>query len=387
MKNQDGFFITLALYTLALAYLSIDIYLPALPQIQHYFAANISQTQQTLTTFFFGLAIAQILAGPTIEHLGYRKVLIAAFSCFVATSVICTFAHNIETLIITRFFQALCTGTLGVTVRASFVKRFKPEKVTQIFVTYGPFIILSSVIAPTLGGFIVGLSNWRGVFFALSVLGAALAWGMFICFHVPHQKPEKPLSAGFIAESYLTVLKHGRFIKYMVINGMYFGITYSYITEAPFIYNHYGYSAEAIGLTFLPLALSFLVASQINRRLHRVISMNQIVLITAVFIAIGLSLFTLPVILTSSVIPMTIGICFCSFGMGFSSPIAFSKAVTLFTTNTGYASSLLTSIPFIASMLLSLIIHRLTGNSPMLLAAFLAVIAIFCITTYALIRE
>jgi DHA1 family bicyclomycin/chloramphenicol resistance-like MFS transporter len=314
-------------------------------------------------------------------------MILIALTGFIIITFMCSLAMSIEFLIVMRFLQALCIGVLMVSIRAGFIKRFSTERVEYIFMVYFPYVILTGVIAPTLGGVIVKYWGWRGVFLFLAILGLILAGLIYFYYDTNNDKKQKHLTIKGIFCSYLYVLRHKRFIKYLSINFLYFAIMYSFVAQAPFIYHKYNYSSTEIGLVFLPIALGFFLISQVNKYLKKYLSINYMVIITTIFIIIGLLFFIFPFSTRESILPMTIGMVLCSCGLGFSAPISFSKCLTLFPEHSGYASSLLSSIPFFGSMLLSFIVHACTRNSPTLLAIFLGIIFLACSAIYWLLPD
>ena len=67
----------------AFASLSIDMYLPGLPTIARELHTDIAAAQQTLTVFFLGMALGQVLYGPISDRLGRRPPLL--FGCALYT--------------------------------------------------------------------------------------------------------------------------------------------------------------------------------------------------------------------------------------------------------------------------------------------------------------
>ena len=387
MKNNDTLFIIFAIITLGLAYTATDIYLPALPNIQHYFSASINQAQYTLTSYLLGLAIAQVIAGPIIDHLGYRKMLLPNLLFFIIVTCICAMANSIIMLIIARALQALSVGVVAVIARASFIKRFTADRAAYILTTFGPFLALSGAIAPVVGGFIAHYSNWRGVFIFLALYSGIVLWGVSRYFHVNETRQnDSSLRLLYIIKTYYQILQYRQFMQCLLINGMALGVLFAYIAEVPFIYHVAGYSARAIGLAFIPLAIGFLTASQLSRFWYGRLAMGQFVWIATLFLIVGLAVAMIPVFYPNSLLPMTLGIAMVAFGLGFSTPVAFGKATTLFPQQAGYAASVLTALPFIFSTLLTIIVHPLCGNNVGALVLFLGVIAAGCIAGYWLLK-
>ncbi|NNM58547.1 MAG: multidrug effflux MFS transporter [Legionellales bacterium] len=385
-SKQDTLFIFFAMLTLALVYTASDIYLPALPTIQTYFSASIDQAQYTVTTYLLGWGIAQFIAGPIIDHLGYRKILLFCIVSFIITTLICAFSINLDLLIFARAFQSIFAGMIGVTARASFIKRFDITRAAYLLMTLTPTIMLSTILAPIVGGYLVYSMGWRSIFIFLVLYSAVILYGTYRYFYVSEGNTNRiGLHPKAILRTYAEILFHRPFIQCLLINGMTIGILFTYFTEAPFIYHAAGYSAQIIGLTFIPIAAAFLLASQLNRFLYKHFSMGQLIIIASFFLIAGQILMAAPAFYSMGLMPMTIGITICTFGMGFSSPIAFSKAATLFPERAGYASSVLTALPYIFTTLLTLIVHPICGNNVGILALFLFVITITCVTAYCVV--
>lgn len=388
MKKYDSLFIIFAFFAIALAYTATDIYLPALPSIQTYFHISINLTQLTVTFYLLGWGIAQVIAGPISDHFGYRKIMLPCVITFAIVTLVCTFASNITLLIIGRAFQAVSGGMIGVTARASFIKRFDKERATYILMTLSPSILLSWIIAPLVGGTIVHYSNWRMVFLFLAIYSLIILVGMYLCFFVQETSSQyKRLNLTQMVSGYLEVLKHRQFMGYLLINGMCIGIFFTFFTESPFIYNAGGYTSREIGLTFIPIAVAFLISSQINRFLHKRFTMEHYIILVSVFLFFGLICMALPALFPIGLLPITIGISLCAFGLGFSSPVSFSKAATVLPHRAGYTSSVLTALPFGICTFLTIIVHPLCGNNIGLLALMLAFIALCSIIGYYFLQR
>ena len=129
-----------------------------------------------------------------------------------------------------------------------------------------------------IGGFIVKLSNWKGVFVLLAGYSVLLLLGLERTFHLRETAGQgTSLRLAFIWKTYRTILRHRFFLRCVCINAMAFGLLFAYISEAPFIYKAAGYSAHEIGLTFIPMSIGFLVASQLSRLYYDKFSMDKFV--------------------------------------------------------------------------------------------------------------
>ena len=107
----------LALLT-AVGPMSVDLYLPSLPEIGRVFGASVPQVQLTLSGYLFFFAVGQIVYGPISDHVGRKPVLLAALALYLAVCLGCVFAASIEMLIALRCLQALGVAAAPVLARA-----------------------------------------------------------------------------------------------------------------------------------------------------------------------------------------------------------------------------------------------------------------------------
>jgi MFS transporter, DHA1 family, multidrug resistance protein len=387
-ENESGAgFIFFALFAMALAFLATDIYLPALPAIRQSFQASIYQVQHTLSTYMFGLALAQVITGPFIDHVGCRKLILLTTAAFILLSLACAASVGVVYLTAFRALQGFLAGMIGVTARASFIQRFSSERTQSIFMTYGPWVILTSVIAPGLGGGIVHVMGWRAVFGFLSIYGMLVFVGLKYNFFV---RDVGQVAQGWawrkVWAGYWEVLSHRQFMGCLMVNAMYLAIVFSFAVEAPFIFHHLGYSAGEIGVSFVPMALAFLLSSQLNRLfISQYLKFWHMVLIAFVGVLLGMGVLATAGSVFDGAVSMMVGMSIAAFGMGFSSPAAFGRAITFMPHRSGYAASVVSAIPFAFGSVLTLIVHPVCGNNVLLLALFLLGIAIICVLAYVLL--
>ena len=105
----------------ALGPLSIDMDLPALPTIADEFAVDVAAVELSLSAFFAGFAIGQLIAGPLVDRFGRTRPLVLALALFVVASLGCAVAPSNEFLLACRFVQALA-GSFAVVVPRAIVR-------------------------------------------------------------------------------------------------------------------------------------------------------------------------------------------------------------------------------------------------------------------------
>ena len=110
---------------------SIDMYLPALPEISRDFDTTTSNTQLTLTLFMVGLAVGQVFVGPLSDFIGRKRPLMVALIVYTVASILCVFAPNIYVMMALRFVQGFTGGAGAVISRAISSDLYKGKALTK----------------------------------------------------------------------------------------------------------------------------------------------------------------------------------------------------------------------------------------------------------------
>src|SRR4051794_9838830 len=100
---------TIVLIT-AIAPLATDMYVPAFPLVGRDLDASATQVQLTLTTFFLGMALGQLVGGPFSDSVGRRRPLLAALAALVAASAACAFSPTVPMMMAARLVQGFAGG-------------------------------------------------------------------------------------------------------------------------------------------------------------------------------------------------------------------------------------------------------------------------------------
>src|SRR5437870_2519957 len=121
MRNQrkKNFYLILILGLLsAIGPFSIDMYLPAFPDIAKGLHTTVAQVTLSLSSFFIGISFGQLLYGPLLERFGRKKPLYAGLFIYLLASIGCAFAASVNALIVLRLLQALGGCVVLVASRA-----------------------------------------------------------------------------------------------------------------------------------------------------------------------------------------------------------------------------------------------------------------------------
>ena len=104
-----------------IAPLATDMYVPAFPQVGSDLAGTATAVQLTLTTFFVGMALGQLIGGPVSDARGRRGPLLLALTVLTVASIGCAFSPSITVMMAARFVQGLSGGWAMVTARAVII--------------------------------------------------------------------------------------------------------------------------------------------------------------------------------------------------------------------------------------------------------------------------
>ena len=232
--------------------LAVDMYLPAIPSITQALDTRISLVQLTLSVFLVGFAIGQMIYGPISDSLGRKKVLLSGLFIFVISNALVYFVHDIQTLMILRFIQAIGGGAAAVIVSALLRDMFAKEAFSKVMSFVILIMTIAPLVAPLLGGQILRVADWRAIFYLLSIAGLFTVIAVII--YIPETlAPERriPLRLGSVARNYLKVICNRRVLGFVLTSGFSFSGMFIFLTTSPYVYIEYlGIPTEQYGYYF-----------------------------------------------------------------------------------------------------------------------------------------
>lgn len=255
----------------ALGPLSIDMYLPALPQLTDDLAASPSQVQLTLTGVLVGLGLGQLLIGPLTDIYGRKRPLLAGIAVNIVASLLCAVAPSILVLDVLRVVQgvgaAAATVVAMAVVRDLFTGRAAASLISQLVVVMG----LAPVLAPSLGSAVLEVGTWRTVFVVLAGLGLLLALLAAVGLKetLPPQRRSAPGLRATLA-GYGGLLRDPTLVGYMTVSSLTMAAVFAYVSGASFVLQDgFGLDERTFGLLFGVGAIGLIVFSQVNVALLR----------------------------------------------------------------------------------------------------------------------
>lgn len=339
----------------AMGPLCTDLYLPALPLLAEQLQAEPSLVQLSLTACLLGLALGQVLLGPYSDAVGRRRPLLASLAVFTAASFLCAAAASVWTLIALRFVQGLA-GAGGIVISRAVVRDlYAGPELTRFFALLMLAHSVAPTLAPSLGGLLLAVTDWSGIFTALGLLGGALV--LAVAGGLPESLAAErrlPRGGGAAWTAFRRLLRDPSFMRHVRVQGLVGASLFAYIAGSPFVLqNVFGLSAQAFGLCFGANSLGILAATQLAGRLSRRCGEARLLAGGLLLSAWGSAALLLGLWLHLSlalVLPALFLVVSC---VGLIMTASFSLAIRDQAQAAGSASALLGLVPFVAGAVAS----------------------------------
>ena len=359
---------------IALAPMSIDLYLPALPTLQQALGGTAAQGQLTLSVYFLGLAMGQLIYGPVSDRIGRRKPLYFGLALYALAALGCALATDINSLIALRFLQALggCAGM--VIVRAVVRDLYTPQEMARVLSMLLLVMGVAPILAPLIGSWVFVAFGWQAVFGVLVAYG--LACLIMAAKYLPETlaRPGEALEFMRVLKGYGRLLRHRRFMGYALSGGIAQASLFAYIAVSSFVFiDFYALSPTQYGLLFGVNAFGLILGSQINNwmltryRAERVlrsalIAYSSFGVVLALVVIAGLG--GLPGVL----IPLWC----CIASLGFTFPNSTAAAMAPFGDRAGMAAALLGTLQYGLAAIASGVVASLHDGTALAMALAIA---------------
>ena len=359
----------------ALGPLTIDLYLPGLPTIEADLDTTASAVQMTLTGTLIGLAIGQLVVGPLSDAHGRRRPLYFGTFVHVAASIMCGLAPSIALLGAARVLQGVGAASTAVVtmaiVRDLYSGRAAALLLSRLMLVLG----VAPVLAPSIGGVVLGFTSWRGLFVVLGLFALFLI--ALIRFEITETLPPARRQAGNardIAGAYRSLLRDPVFVALMLVSGLSMAAMFAYVAGASFVMqDQFGLNEQQFGFVFGAGSIFLIGGTQLSGVLLRRWDMRRILLVslvgatatTAVLLVVAVAdVGGLPALL----VPLWLTL-LCA---GTAMPNAPAIALTLHGEAAGSAAALVGAVRYAVGAVAAPVVGLL-GNEAPAMAAVMAV--------------
>lgn len=379
--RRTGILVTLVLGGLtALPPLSMDMYLPALPAVTDSLHAPAATVQLTLTACLAGMALGQLVVGPMSDRWGRRRPLLIGMIVYIFATAICVLAPTAELLIGFRLLQGLA-GAAGIVIARAVVRDlYDGEAMARFFSTLMLISGVAPVIAPVIGGQVLRLTDWRGIFAVLTVIGVLLTLVVWKWLH--ETLPPAERHTGGVGDALRTMrglLADRVFTGYMIAGSLAFAALFAYVSASPFVVQEiYGASPQTFSLLFGINSIGLIAVGQINGKilvgrvsLDKALGFGLAVIVLA---SVALLLMTSGVFGDVGLVPVATGLFVLMSAMGLAMPNTNTQALMRTKHAAGSASALLGTSQF----LIGAVASPLVGIAGEATAVPMAVVQLVC---------
>ncbi|MEU8520243.1 Bcr/CflA family multidrug efflux MFS transporter [Streptomyces sp. NBC_01216] len=379
--RRTGLLVTLVLGGLtALPPLSMDMYLPALPEVTDALRSPAATIQLTLTACLAGMALGQLVVGPMSDRWGRRRPLLIGMIVYVAATAVCALAPSAGLLIGFRLLQGLA-GAAGIVIARAVVRDlYDGVEMARFFSTLMLISGVAPIVAPLIGGQILRITDWRGVFYVLTLVGVLLT--LVVWRFLDETLPPARRHEGGVGEALRTMrglLADRVFTGYVLAGGLAFAALFAYISASPFVVQEiYGASPQTFSLLFGLNSIGLVAVGQINGKLlvGRV-SLDKALgcgLALILLASLALLLMTSGVFGDVGLAPVAAGLFVLMSAMGLAMPNTNAQALMRTPHAAGSASALLGT----SSFLIGAIASPLVGIAGEATAVPMAVVQLVC---------
>ena len=250
----------------ALGPLTVDMYLPAMPQMMVALNTDIAHMHMTLSAYLTGFAVFHLACGSLADRYGRRPVLLAGTALFVLASIGCALASHVDELFWYRFLQGI-GACVGPTLARAIVRDvFGADRAARALSIIAMLMALAPAVAPALGGIMLLYFPWSSIFFFLALYGGSVT--LLVYRYLGETLPEQQsLHPAKIGRNYAELLVNRYFISVSVASSLIYGGLLVYLSSSSFVFiTMFGVPAEYYGLIFISSVIGYILGSALSAR-------------------------------------------------------------------------------------------------------------------------
>lgn len=143
----------------------------AIPHMQSSLGATVDTVTWVLTSYIIASAVALPVTGWLADRIGARRLFILSVAGFIAASMACGMAQNLEEMVIFRGLQGIAGAFIAPLSQSFMLDTTKPTKHAQVMALWGMGIMIGPILGPVLGGWLTESASWRWVFYVNLPIG------------------------------------------------------------------------------------------------------------------------------------------------------------------------------------------------------------------------
>jgi len=367
---------------------STDLYLPAIPQLIDKLGADISQGQLTLSIFLLGFAVGQLFYGSISDRYGRKPVLYLGLGVYLAATLACVVAPNINTLIFARFVQGVGGASAPVLARAIVVDSNNRTDAARIMASIAGAMALVPAIAPVFGSWLLYFFNWRSHFVLLLILGILTFYGVTRLQESCKTIGTEALKLSSVLSQFPLCLRSRSFVGFTLCGGATYAAMFCYISTSSFIViGLLGLAPEVFGYTFMVVVFGYIAGAMTSSRLVnrlgiiRVLGLGQLTGVLAATLLLALAIFDI-----NRLTPILVAFFLVFMAGGLSLSVCQMGAISELPKSAGKASSVFGFLQIAFASLLGYVVGLFYNNTLVPTAAGVLMAVLISGTGYLIIR-
>jgi len=340
--NHPRFLLFLICSFASAGQLAIDIYVPALPTMAHFFQTSPQAIQSSVTGYLIAYAFGQLVFGPLADAYGRKRILALGLALFTLGCLLSLMANNLETFVLARCLQGFGIAATNLLAKAIITDSFSGQALVHAFTYMATAWGLAPIVAPVIGAHLQTLFGWRSCLTFL-LLYSCVMWAVLWRYRETLQRP--------VALNPTTLLKNARMVlaspifqSCFLAQGLCYSILLVFNIVGPFMVQntlhkpptYFGYLALAIGLMYFLGGISNRVhharlpTAEQRLRIGAFVMTGAAVLMLILAMTIGLRVWTL-----------TMPVLIMGFCAGAMYPTLMAKGNSIFPHIAGLTSAIL----------------------------------------------
>lgn len=368
---------------------STDLYLPAIPQLIESLAADVSQGQMTLSIFLMGFAAGQLFYGGISDRHGRKPVLYLGLIIYLAGTVGCIFAPDINTLIGARFIQGLGGASAPVLARAMVSDSYSRVEAAKIMASIAGAMALIPAIAPVIGSWLLYVFEWRAHFVLLLILGLLTFAGVTRLQESLTTLSTEPFKLSGLISQFPLCLSNSSFVGFTLCGGASYAAMFCYISTSSFlVIGLLGLAPEYFGYTFMVVVFGYIAGAMTSSRLVGrrgvmwVLALGQWVGLSAAALLLVLAIFEI-----NRLVPMLVAFFMIFMAGGLSLAISQMGAISELPEAAGRASSVFGFLQIAFASLLGFLVGHFYNDTLAPTAIGVLLAALMSAAGYMIIRK
>jgi DHA1 family bicyclomycin/chloramphenicol resistance-like MFS transporter len=247
--------------------MAIDMYLPALPAIGAAFGVGQDRVQWSLSAFFLGFGVGQIVWGALADRFGRRRPVAAGILLYGIGCIGCSLTNDIGHLAVWRFVQALGACAGPVLARAMVRDVFGRDRAASVLSLMMLVMGIAPMVAPILGGHILLIGTWRTIFWVQACFVIVAFAGLSTLPETLPRERRQPSRLIGMVSGYWRLIGDRRYLGYALCSSFIYGGMFAYVSGTPFVYIElFGVRPENYGYLFGINIVGMIIVNTVNSR-------------------------------------------------------------------------------------------------------------------------